>query len=592
VKFPRKNFYKFLNALRVDTKEYGSIALGTRLLGTQKYLIDQIADGFDNGIHDFIVLKARQLGITVICLALDLYWALRFPGMSETLTTDTDENREMFRITLAMYVESLPEEFVEEVVSHNRVQLVFKNRSRLAYQVAGTKKSAKASVGVGKAIMFAHLTEVSNWGNDEALDDMEASFAQQNPLRLYVRESTARGFNAYYDAWEVAKTSRTQRAIFIGWWRNELYRVERTDFRFQHYWDEKLTTEERAWVREVKKLYDYDIAPEQIVWWRWMADEKMTNEAALYQNYPPTENYAFQATGSQFFPSLALSDRLITAKRSSHSSYRFILGSAFEDTELMVSKDKVATLKVWEHPETNGYYTLGGDPAWGSSDWADRFCASVYRCYADGLEQVAEFCTAECTTQQFAWVLLYLAATYSTEKTPLKMNLEINGPGQAVFQEFQNLKRLAASYDSGHWPMLGRVLANVHNFLYHRIDSLAGGYAYHWKTTEETKSRMLNRMKDHFMSGQLIIRSADCLEEMKIVRQEDGHFIDPGRKKDDRVIATALAVVPWDDTLRIVLAQMRHSRSNVEKAKDMTREGTQVARLVNTYLSQIGVLKH
>ena len=47
----------------------------------------------------FCILKGRQLGITTISLALDLYWHFTHPGLQGTLTTDTEENRDMFRST-------------------------------------------------------------------------------------------------------------------------------------------------------------------------------------------------------------------------------------------------------------------------------------------------------------------------------------------------------------------------------------------------------------------------------------------------------------------------------------------------------------
>lgn len=592
MKFPLRNFLRFCESLKIDSKELGVIHLGKQMLGTQRYLVSEIAKGMEDGVHDFIVLKARQLGITVICLALDLYWHQRFPGMQGTLIADTDENREMFRTTLSFYLEGLDVSFRVPITGHNRSQLVFENRSRIAYQTAGTKKTNKAPVGVGKAIVFAHMTELSNWGNDSAAD-IEASLAQSNPKRLYVRESTARGYNGFYDSWEVAKTSSTQRAIFIGWWRNEMYQISRDDKRFKRYWDGNKTSDEKDWSREVKALYDVDITPEQFAWWRWMHDEKVQSETDLYQNYPPTESYAFQMTGSQFFPSLALSDRMSIAKRTPFDSYRFILSSAFVDTEVVPSNERVSTLKVWEHPDSSGHYVLGADPAWGSSDWADRFCAQIFRCYADGMEQVAEFCTPDCTTAQFAWVLVYLASLYSSPQAPIKMNIEINGPGQAVFQEFQNLRRLAFSLrDESKWVALAGVIQNIHNYLYKRVDSMSGGYAYHWKTTPETKSRMLNRMKDHFMNGEMTIRSTALLEEMKVIIHEGGHFVDPGRKKDDRVIAAALAGMPWDENIRIALAQMRHTKDAVKLARErnITASGTHVGKIVDRHLKSIGVV--
>jgi hypothetical protein len=92
------------------------------------------------------------------------------------------------------------------------------------------------------------------------------------------------------------------------------------------------------------------------------------------------------------------------------------------------------------------YYVIGADPAYGSSDWADRFCIQVYRVYADGLEQVATFATSELNTYQFAWVIAHLAGAYKNST----LNLEVNGPGQAVINELRNLKRQAAAMGSAH----------------------------------------------------------------------------------------------------------------------------------------------
>src|ERR1019366_4696992 len=103
----------------------------------------------------------------------------------------------------------------------NRTQLVLGNRSRLAYQVAGTRKNV--GFGAGKALMFVHATECGKWGDETDMSSFEASLAESNPRRLYIFESTAYGFNHFNESWETALTATTQKAIFVGWWRNELY---------------------------------------------------------------------------------------------------------------------------------------------------------------------------------------------------------------------------------------------------------------------------------------------------------------------------------------------------------------------------------
>ena len=95
MKFNLQQFYKFCSELKIETKEEGLKKMD-HLLGTQTYVMEQIADGLANDIHFFVILKGRQLGITTISLALDLYWHFINNGLQGTLTTDTEENRDMF----------------------------------------------------------------------------------------------------------------------------------------------------------------------------------------------------------------------------------------------------------------------------------------------------------------------------------------------------------------------------------------------------------------------------------------------------------------------------------------------------------------
>ncbi|NBU94115.1 MAG: hypothetical protein EBS18_06225, partial [Actinobacteria bacterium] len=124
MKFDLNKFYRFCRELTVETKEMGMQKLGTRLLGTQSYVMQEIAKGLEDNKHFFVILKGRQLGITTISLALDLYWHFIHPGFQGTLTTDTEENRDQFRTTLAMYMDGLPPEYKIPLMSHNRNQMV------------------------------------------------------------------------------------------------------------------------------------------------------------------------------------------------------------------------------------------------------------------------------------------------------------------------------------------------------------------------------------------------------------------------------------------------------------------------------------
>ena len=581
--FNLNNFYRFCDNLSVETKEDGLKKL-THRLGTQTYVMDEIQKGLAEDVHFFVILKGRQQGITTITLALDLYWHFINDGLQGTLVTDTEENKDMFRGTLTNYMDGLPKGFKVPMVAHNRNGLSLKNRSRLFYQVAGLR--AKGSLGRGKGITYLHGTETSSWGDEEGLASLLASLAENNPKRLFVFESTARGFNMFHDMYVTAKRARTQRAIFCGWWRNEFYSADPESNVYKTYWDGKLTPEEKEWTRDVKKLYNVEINSRQMAWWRWKLYEGIKDDALMYQEFPPTEDYAFIMTGSSFFSNARCTDAIKLAKKIQPDNYRYSFGSNFQDTQVLKSTDRLATLRVWEEPIDTAYYVIGADPAYGSSDWADRFCIQVFRCYADGMDQVAEFATSELNTYQFAWVIAHLAGAYKNST----LNLEINGPGQAVINEMRNLKRQAAAMKTAMGKDLMDVYASMSNYIWRRNDTLGGpSNSIGWLTTSATKERMLSYMKDYFERGMMQTLSLDLIEEMKTIVRDGGSIEASGRNKDDRVIAAALAAAAFAEQVQPRLVQQGITRSVSMKQEDYTPEQIAVGRNVSDYLKKIGV---
>jgi len=579
--FNLQQFYKFCSELKIETKEEGLKKMG-KLLGTQTYVMEEIQKGLNEDVHFFVILKGRQLGITTISLALDLYWQFTHPGWQGTLVADTEENRDMFRSTLGMYIDGLPKEYKIPLVAHNRNQMVLKNRSRIFYQIAGNK----SRLGQGKAITYLHGTETASWGNEEGLASLIASLAEKNPERLYMFESTAQGFNMFHDMYKTAKKARTQRAIFCGWWRNEYYSLGPETKEYKVYWDGKLKPEEKEWVKDIKKLYGVEINSRQMAWWRWKMYEGIKDETLMYQEFPPTEDYAFVMTGTSFFSNSRCTDAAKIAKGKDYECFRYAFGQLFQDTECIPSTDRLATLRIWQQPVDTAFYVIGADPAYGSSDWADRFCIQVFRVYADGLDQVAEFATSELNTYQFAWVIAHLAGAYKNST----LNLEVNGPGQAVINELRNLKRLAAAIQGPMARDMMDVLGSMQNYIWRRNDTMGGlSNSIGFLTTSSSKERMLSYMKDYFERGMMGIFSMDLLEEMKGIVRENGFIGAPGRGKDDRVIAAALATIAWAEQVQPRLIGMRLSKDMSLKQDAYTPEQIAVGKNVSNYLKMIGV---
>jgi hypothetical protein len=90
--------------------------------------------------------------------------------------------------------------------------------------------------------------------------------------------------------------------------------------------------------------------------------------------------------------------------------------------------------------------------------------------------------------------------------------------------------------------------------MYRRIDSPGPGYQYNTVVSQRIKYHTMNILRDSFVTGLLEIRSIPLLEEMLNVVQ-DNTKIDigasaPGRLRDDRTFALALANSTWLENMR------------------------------------------
>lgn len=575
------HFERFCAKLLIDSKERGQLPL--TWIGTQRYFVEEIAKGLAEGIHTFVALKGRQLGISTVSLALDLYWMFIFKGLQGALITDTDDNKILFKSYLTQYLKSLPPNARVAPLEHNRSQLILKNRSRLAYIVAGKRKNE--SLGAGKAVNFMHATECAAWGDEEGLASLMATLAQQNPNRLYVYESTAFGYNMWYQIWEDAKAAKTMRAIFIGWWRNEFYRKERDSLEYRTYWDGQPTREEDEWVRAVFELYGHNITAEQLAWWRWYLAEMCQGDInVMYQTFPPTEEYAFQMSGSKYFSGERVN--LMYKKTLDHEPkfFRYKFGQHFEQTEFIETGEQTAEVTIWEMPDPNGMYVLGADPAYGSSEWADEFAICVLRCFADRVVQVAELGTTTLTEQQFAWVMAHLAGNYA----PCMVNLEMQGPGGAVFNELQNLKRYAGA-PQNMAKDLYNVVGGIRDYLWRKQDSLMGSFAYQWQTNAKEKLRMFSTLRSYFERDWIVVNSTECAAQFRNIHRDGDSVGGEGRAKDDRVVALGIAVIAWNDWIMHEMQMANRTYAIEMRPKEQPKIITPVQRAVMKHFKNNGI---
>src|ERR1700728_4769128 len=139
-------FRETIKYLRIRSKEVQSIderGAPLNLWSSQKKALKEIVAGLEDGVRMFLFLKSRQLGMTTITLALDIFWLAYNPGTLGALDTDNDENRDQFLYTLTQYHSSFPRGFFGDkfnIVNNNDSFMSFSNGSRLDFIVAGKSK--------------------------------------------------------------------------------------------------------------------------------------------------------------------------------------------------------------------------------------------------------------------------------------------------------------------------------------------------------------------------------------------------------------------------------------------------------------------
>ena len=224
--------------------------------------------------------KAGQIGSSMALQLLGAFWMLRFPGLQGAMVANEDAIRDYCRDNMVQALLAAPCSSLPRL--NNRSTLALENGSRLMFHTAGPKTGQRLSVGRGFAFLWG--TEGALWAGGQTRTIMLTRFSDEHPFRLAVEETTPRGKNHWYDAWNEAEDAVNIRRIELCWWMREDLRLDPESEAFKRYWNGSLRSYERRWVREVAKRYDVELTPEQLAWRRqYLAEKAGGDERAANQ---------------------------------------------------------------------------------------------------------------------------------------------------------------------------------------------------------------------------------------------------------------------------------------------------------------------
>ncbi len=580
-------FLKWCTHLKVISKDEGMMSFSPNTwYDGQLYVVHEIFTAPES-VRTFILLKARQLGISTLCCALDLYWSFRFPKLQGALVSADYEISAGMRDNLRTFYSNLPMGARMMKKRDNALMMSFNNGSRIRFLFTTAKKSKKGNMGRSGTANFGHFTEVAFFQNVDDLNSFMATLSDTHPNRLYIFESTANGFGLFSDMWDDAEDSLTKKRIFLGWWLKETYRL--TPGPDLDKYSYPMSEPEKEMWQRVKKDYGYEVSMSQLAWWRKMCKEEMKDHGALSredmmnQEYPWHHMEAFRSSGSHFFKWKNIDNM----KEKSFDPIRRLEPVFRKEMAQMELVDSYSgRIKLWEDFEPEApLYILGADPTWAVNPRSDYGIITIYKCFKDRIEQVLEYSDKGIQIMPFTWLFLTLAGMWQAPQI-----YEITGPGMAMRDHIEMYRR---------WIRTNRVDENMTiydyakklkaEYLYSRPDSLSPAKtAFQWKTSGEQKERLLYGFQTAVNNDDVVIRSGELIQELGHFIKRDTGELEAEKGHDDRVIASALVWHYWMINFRSRLMTRDEYLTNREKIAEEKRKRKEnpIGTFMNHHLSK------
>lgn len=494
--------------LKIKTKDGRLIPLVPNTV--QKIVIEKVIEKLKAGEPiRFIILKARQQGVSTIVEALIYWWtATHQHQQSKIIGHNTDTSEYLYGMFRTFYDNSLPT-FQPTTRWVTRNDLTFDDENNPTYGLKSQIDTATAEntgTGRGQTVQWLHASEVALWPKGQ---EIVAGLMQAVPLlpnTAIFLESTANGIGDYFHTtWQAAKRGESLfEPLFFPWNIHDEYFITPPKFF-------KLTAEEK----KLKKQHSLTLG--QIYWRRKKMLEFTGDEKRFYQEYPLEDSEAFLASGSPRFNTQKLAE--MEAKCYEPQTYELLVKKNRMNQDEVVPKImEGAPLKVWVTPQSGHEYVIGADVAEGIQE--DFSCATVMDRATH--QTVARF-RGDMEPSDYGEYLAILGKWYNHAL----IGAEINNHGLTTVQRLRDV-----GYDNLYRREMGI------DERYEEYTSKLG-----WRTDVRTKPLMIDGLSEAISTDQIIDYDKIFVREcMTYVRDPRGRTNAQEGQHDDTVIATAIAL--------------------------------------------------
>jgi len=452
------------------------------------------------------ILKYRQGGVTTLFCILYLDDALWTPGHSSAIIAHERETLDkIFEIVDRAY-ENIPES-IKPKTQRNTLRML-----KFEHTFDGEKLDSEIYVSLtlrGGTVQSLHITERAYIEGDKSRE-LEAGSKQAVPMTGRItEETTANGFNEYYDAFTEDFDNPSDEllatlALFYAWHEDPQYTLPGTI--------PERTAADQVLDRLVFDNYGNHLTDGQILWYRWKAkdlekaarasDDKvgLSGIQLMRQEYPSTVLEAFQSGLGNVFDSEIL---------ALYTPPKVIEEFKFDDKRL-----KGETLKIFTKPVPGKFYGIGGDPSDGGAG-GDPAGVAVWD---EDYRKVAEW-SGSLRPDILAQLIKEAAEHYNDAFAGVENNM------------LSTILALSAIY------------ANI--FVTVKVDEKRQTRTKKmgWTTTGKSRDIMIDDFIMHFEEETLQDLSARTLKEMQtFVKKEGGKREHATGKHDDMLFADMIAV--------------------------------------------------
>lgn len=541
--------------LMIEDKDTGDV-IPFKLNWAQRKLVDLVMADIAAGVPvRYIILKARQMGLSTVIEAMGFWWTTTHRNIKTVIIAHETEAVDTLYDMFKRYFDNCRIEFQPSRKYNNKKQLVFdvEDKIKEEYKERGERhpglgssiKTMVAKEGKGRSanIKFLHGSEVAFW---EARADFVSSAMQAVPLAantFVFLESTANGVGGFfYKSWFNAKKGKSNlRAIFFAWHEHDAYELEAPEDGLHYYDDE----EEKLLELFLKKGYPQWRWDRKIMWRREKKKEFLDEPKKFYQEYPSTDMEAFLASGRPKFDM----DMLVKMWQYADDNPSHVFGQVvpnpnpdyigkdpyvFQEVQQSMEGTDPTPLKVWELPVKRNpnerteqvEYAVGIDVSEGKlnkeSDKKENDYSVIDVTRTDNYKTVARW-RGHIDPDLLGGVAYMIGRFYNDAL----IGVEVNNHGLTTVQSLRNK----------NYPKLYMRETSEENQFQERTAVMG------WRTDKKTKPIIINNLGKAIREGAIIDLDVVFLSECQTYIVDDqGHTNAQEGQFDDTVMAKAIAL--------------------------------------------------